>query len=284
MMIKEESIKVNESGLDFQVLHAKDNQNVKWIIRIPRRKDAMEKLQLEKNVLDIVNQSVSFEIPIWSVYTDEIIAYKQLAGVPTGTYYPATQEFIWEFDEKNVPESYHHSLGKVLAELHRVPKEKLNLEDLTVHTAESSKTSMIKRMNAVKERFGVGESLWTRWQTWIANEKIWPKETGLIHGDIQPGHTLMNSNKEVTGLIDWTEVAVTDISKDFMGHYMVFGEKGLEYLLESYQESGGIAWPLMKEHIVEMATTFAIDLAEFAERSGSEEYEQMAKNALEITE
>lgn len=284
MMIKEESIKVNESGLDFQVLHAKDKQNVKWIIRIPRRKDVMEKVLLEKKVLDIINQSVSFEVPIWSVYTDEVIAYKQLAGVPTGTYYPATQEFVWEFDERNVPESYHHSLGKVLAELHRVPKETLSLEGLTVQTAEESKSSMIKRMHAVKETFGVGEYLWARWQAWIANEEIWPKETGLIHGDIQPGHTLMNSHQEVTGLIDWTEVAVTDVSKDFISHYMVFGEKDLEYLLSSYQKSGGITWPFMKEHIVEMATTFAIDIAEFAGRSGSEEYVKIAKNALEVTE
>nr|WP_078379964.1 macrolide 2'-phosphotransferase [Sutcliffiella halmapala] len=283
ILIKEDSIKLNESGLDFQVAHAEDVQGNNWILRLPRREDAWLKTELEKNVLETLHQHVFFEIPVWSVYTKELIAYKQLSGIPAVTFDLASQKNKWQLDEENVPQSFNESLGRVLAELHQFPKEKLTHLDLKVHTAAEARATMVSRMNKVKEKFGVGEALWERWQTWIANDEMWPKETALIHGDVHAGHTLINDNKEVTGLIDWTEAAVTDPSKDFMGHYVVFGEAALEQLIAFYHQAGGITWPFMKEHIIELTTTSAIDLAEFAEQSGSKEYEQLAIDGLGVS-
>ncbi len=282
--VQEDSIKINDSGLDFQVVHAIDNRNEKWVLRIPRRKDVMAKTDLEKSVLDTVNKHVSFEVPVWSVYTDDLIAYKQLSGVPAGTIDPEIQNYVWEFDINNVPESYHASIGKVLAKLHHVPKEKLSLPGLTLNGAEEAKASMIKRMNEVKETYGVREDLWARWQTWLANDEMWPEHTGLIHGDVHAGHTLINEQAEVTGLIDWTEAAVTDVSRDFIGHLRTFGEPGLEKAIAAYSKAGGVTWPLMKEHIIELTATYAIDIAEFAKVSGEKEYERMAKEALGVLE
>ena len=111
---------------------------------------------------------------------------------------------------------------------------------------------------------------------------MWPTNTGLVHGDVHAGHTLINVQAEVTGLIDWTEVAVTDISKDFVGLYMTFGEQALETIIASYEAAGGTTWPLMKEHIIELQATYAVDLAEFAEASGLQEYVQMAKESLGV--
>ncbi|OIJ15174.1 Mph(B) family macrolide 2'-phosphotransferase [Anaerobacillus arseniciselenatis] len=281
IFIEEDSIKINESGLDFQVVHAVDRDGVQWILRLPRREDSMTKTDVEKKVLHTVNLHVSFEVPVWSVYTDDLIAYKQLSGIPAGTVDPAIQNYIWEIDVNNVPASYLNSLGKVLAELHQVPKESLiNIPGFNVQTADEAKVAMKKRMNAVKEKYGVSDALWARWQAWMDNDKMWPTHTGLIHGDVHAGHTLINEQAEVTGLIDWTEVAVTDVSKDFVGPYMVFGEEALEQIIASYEAAGGVTWPLMKEHIIEFQATSAIDIAEFAEASGLQEYEEMAKESL----
>ncbi|NRK74512.1 phosphotransferase, partial [Salmonella enterica subsp. enterica serovar Typhi] len=114
-------------------------------------------------------------------------------------------------------------------------------------------------------------------QTWLNDEELWPKETGLIHGDLHPGHILVEKLGNVTGLIDWTEAKVADISRDFMGHYRVFGEEGLDALIKAYKEAGGYHWPRMKEHIIELNATFPVDIAELALISGQDEYVQMAK-------
>ncbi|MCM2404403.1 Mph(B) family macrolide 2'-phosphotransferase, partial [Rhizobium sp. S153] len=45
---------------------------------------------------------------------------------------------------------------------------------------------------------------------------------------------------------------------------------------------GGIYWPRMKEHIIELDAAYAVAIAEFAIVSGVEEYEQMAKEALGV--
>ncbi|MGM7721739.1 macrolide 2'-phosphotransferase [Metabacillus sp. Hm71] len=272
----------NESGLDFQVVFAKDRQQHEWVLRIPRREDVIPRTKPEKLTLDLVNANVNFEAPNWSIYTDELIAYRKLTGTPAGTINHETQSYMWEIDENNVPENFHRTLGEMLASLHRIPHKKVKEIGLEVQSPADIRQSMKSRMAAVKERFGVGESLWNRWQAWVNNEEMWPKQTAMIHGDIHAGHTLIDHEANVTGLIDWTEGKVADPSIDFVFHYRAFGESGLESLIHTYNEAGGYVWPLMKEHIIELNAAYPVAIAEFAILSGLKEYEEMARQTLEV--
>lgn len=86
----------------------------------------MTRTRVEKQALDLVNQYVrSFQTPNWIIYTDELIAYKKLDGVPAGMIDHNIGNYVWEIDINNVPESFHMSLGRVLAELHGIPRIKL---------------------------------------------------------------------------------------------------------------------------------------------------------------
>lgn len=283
LILKEETIQFNESGLDFQVVFAQDESGTEWVLRLPRREDVMPRTKVEKQALDLVNQCVkSFQVPNWIIYTDELIAYKKLDGVPAGTIDHNIGNYVWEIDINNIPPSFHMSLGRVLAELHSIPNDKAKEFGLIVQTPEEARKSMKQRMNNVKTKFGVGEKLWNRWQSWVNDDEMWPKKTGLIHGDVHAGHTMIDKEANVTGLIDWTEAKVTDISNDFVFNYKAFGEEGLEALIIAYKEAGGYYWPKMKEHIIELVAAYPVSIAEFAIISGAEEYVQMAKKALEI--
>lgn len=283
LILKEETMQFNESGLDFQVVFALDESGIDWVLRLPRREDVMPRTRVEKLALDLVNQYVkSFQAPNWIIYSDELIAYKKLDGVPAGTIDHNIGNYVWEIDINNVPPSFHISLGRVLAELHSIPSDKATEYGLIVQTPEEARKSMKQRMNDVKTKFGVGEKLWNRWQSWVNDDDMWPKKTGLIHGDVHAGHTMIDKKADVTGLIDWTEAKVTDISNDFVFNYKAFGEEGLEALIIAYKEAGGYYWPKMKEHIIELVAAYPVSIAEFAIVSGAEEYVQMAKKALEI--
>ena len=283
LILKEETMQFNESGLDFQVVFALDESGIDWVLRLPRREDVMPRTRVEKQALDLVNQCVkSFQVPNWIIYTDELIAYKKLDGVPAGTIDHNIGNYVWEIDINNIPPSFHMSLGRVLAELHSIPNDKAKEFGLIVQTPEEARKSMKQRMNNVKTKFGVGEKLWNRWQSWVNDDEMWPKKTGLIHGDVHAGHTMIDKEANVTGLIDWTEAKVTDISNDFVFNYKAFGEEGLEALIIAYKEAGGYYWPKMKEHIIELVAAYPVSIAEFAIISGVEEYVQMAKKALEI--
>lgn len=285
LKLKEDTLTFNESGLDFQVVFAIDFEGNEWVLRMPRREDVMVRTEIEKKALDLVNENIiAFQAPNWVIYTDKLIAYKKLNGVPAGTIDHEIQNYVWELDINNVPECFHKTLGKVLAVLHNVPKEKAIEAGLTVHTPEEARQSMKERMNAVREKIGVGDSLWNRWQVWIQNDEMWPKQTGLIHGDVHAGHTMIDQEANVTGLIDWTEARITDVSNDFVFQYKAFGEEGLESLIHAYKEAGGYYWPKMKEHIIELEAAYPVAIAEFAILSGLEEYIKMAKQALQVEE
>jgi macrolide phosphotransferase len=281
LCLKEDTLVFNESGLDFQVVFAMDQEGNQWALRLPRREDVMPRTKVEKKTLDLINENITtFQAPNWSIYNDELIAYKKLNGVPAATMNIETHSYTWEIDEKNVPPCFHKTLGKALADLHKVSIEKAIEAGLTVHTPEQARQSMKERMDAVKEKVGVGDSLWNRWQTWMKNDEMWPKKTGLIHGDVHAGHILVDKDANVTGLIDWTEAKVTDVANDFVVYYKTFGEEGLDLLINAYKEAGGYFWPKMKEHIIELDAAYPVAIAEFAMISGLDEYMQMAKQTL----
>lgn len=280
LQVKEDTLIFNESGLDFLAVFATDESGNDWVLRIPRREDVMKRTIVEKNVLDLINKHVAFEVPVWTIYENDLIAYKKLSGVPAGTIDPEIQNYVWEMDYENVPEQFHQTLAKTLASLHNIPGEEAREVGLVVHTAEEARSSMKERMEKVKAKFGVADDLWSRWQTWINNKAIWPQATGLIHGDLHAGHTMIDEDTNVTGLIDWTEAKVTDVSHDFVFHFQAFGEESLDKLIHFYREAGGIYWDGMKEHIMESISAYPVAIAEFAIISGLEEYEEMAKNLL----
>jgi macrolide phosphotransferase len=284
LAIEEGSIQFNESGLDFQVVFATDTEGVRWVLRLPRREDVLLSVDQEKRSLELVAPLLSVEVPRWTICTDELIAYRALSGVPAGTIDPEAKAYVWEIDIVNLPDRFCTSLGRGIASLHQVSIEQAQAAGLPIKTAEEIRVEMQHRMDAVRSEFGVGQSLWERWQSWLYNDEIWMQKTVLTHGDLHAGHILIDAQTQVTGFIDWTEASVADPAKDFMAHYRTFGQDALNKLISAYAEAGGHTWSRMAEHVIELNATFAIDIAEFALKSGLDEYKTMAMQSLGMSE
>jgi macrolide phosphotransferase len=284
LSIDADSLQFNESGLDFQVVLATDTKGERWIFRLPRREDVLPSIGKEKRTLELVAPLVSMEVPRWAVCTDELIAYPALSGVPAGTIDVEAKAYKWEMDAANVPDQFHRSLSRAMVSLHQISLEKVRSAGLPIKSVEAVKAEMQQRMDAVRSEFGVGQALWHRWQNWLQNDEIWMKKTVLTHGDLHAGHILIDAQAQVTGFIDWTEAAVADPARDFIAHYRTFGEDALDQLISAYAEAGGYVWPRMAEHVIELNASFPIDIAEFALKSGLDEYRQMAEQALCVSE
>lgn len=275
-----DTLTFNESGLDFLVVFAKDTKGEEWILRFPRREDVMASTEKEKRTLDLVSAKLNVEAPNWMIYTDSLIAYQKLSGVPAATIDPEAQAYVWVLDEKNVPTAFNETLAEALVSLHRIDQEEARTAGLPVETPEEIRENMAKRMEKVKEEFDVDPDLWQRWQDWLRNDSIWPKQTALVHGDLHAGHILIDEENKVTGFIDWTEAAVGDIAIDFVAHYRTFGEDVLKELIQHYEKAGGYVWPEMAQHVIELTAAYPIAIAEFAVKSGLEEYMEMARQVL----
>ncbi len=284
LAIEASTIQFNESGLDFQVVLATDVDGTRWILRLPRREDVLPLIDQERRTLELIAPLLSVEVPHWKICTDELIAYRALNGIPAGTIDPEAKAYVWEIDLANVPDQFHESLARGIVSLHQVSVEKAQAVGLPVKTAEEVRVEMNRRMDAVKNEFGVGRTLWERWQSWLHNDETWMRETVLTHGDLHAGHILINTQAQVTGLIDWTEASVADPARDFIAHYRTFGQNALNKLISAYAAAGGRTWSRMAEHVMEMNATFAIEIAEFALKSGLDEYRQMAMQSLCVSE
>lgn len=278
--ILEDTIKINESGVDFRVAHAEDLNGDKWILRVPRRPESMRHALQEKEALDIINKQAIFQIPDWSFFSEDLIAYRQLSGTPAATVDVEQQGYIWNLDETNVPAEYYDSLGRVLANLHSLPQEGFKNIGVEILSALELRASMKQRMERVKKQYDINENLWERWHTWLAEDSLWPSFVGIKHGDLHPGHILIDHNNYVTGIIDWTEVGVADVSVDFMSHQLLFGKDGLTKLINAYDNAGGKTWSRMDEHIIELLTTSAITVAEYAQASGMKDMYELAAHML----
>lgn len=282
LTIQEDSLQFNESGLDFQVVLATDTNGERWILRLPRRPDVLASVDKEKRTLELIAPLLSVEVPQWAVCTDELIAYRALNGVPAGTIDSQAKAYVWEIDAANPPDQFHETLAKGIASVHRVSIAQAQAIGLPVETAEEARVAMKQKMDAVNNEFGVGEELWNRWQSWLQKDEVWPKETVLTHGDLHAGHILIDVQAQVTGFIDWTEAAVTDPACDFVAHYHTFGEDALNKLISAYAKAGGCVWSKMAEHVVELTASYPIAIAEFALKSGLDEYKQMARESLGV--
>ena len=284
LAIQRASLRTTSSGLDYVVAFAVDTQNRRWVMRIPRRTDVVIKAQREQKILSLIADHLPVQVPHWQVVSDELIAYRQLEGIPAATTDMEAKAYVWQIDEKNVPDAYSRTLAQALVALHQINIPQPETTGLTVVKPDELRTHMLQRMNNVKSAFGVSDELWKRWQKWLANESKWPRHTCLVHGDLHPGHTLIDHEARVTGIIDWTEATVTDPAGDFVAYHIVFGDNALRKFIDHYAQTGGRTWSGMFEHIVELTSAAAIPLAEFALSSNLPEYQAMARQQLGVSQ
>lgn len=284
LSIQEDSLQFNESGLDFQVVLATDIKGERWVLRLPRREDVLPSVDKEKRTLELIAPLMTVEVPRWTVCTDELIAYKALNGVPAGTIDLEAKAYVWNIDAANVPNQFQESLAQGIVSLHQVSIEKVRAVGLPIETAEEVRAGMKRRMDAVKSEFGTSKELWQRWQYWLQRDALWPTQTVLTHGDLHAGHIFIDALSQVTGFIDWTEAGVTDPANDFVAHYRTFGEDALNQLISAYAKEGGRVWSKMAEHVIELTAAYPVAIAEFALKSGLDEYRQMAMQSLGVSD
>lgn len=183
-----------------------------------------------------------------------------------------------------LPAAFVSSLAQALATLHGVDHDLAASAGIRVKSPAEARETFAKNMDDIKRKIGVSDTLWDRWQRWIADDSYWPQHSALVHGDLHPPHILINEGNQVTGLLDWTEAEVTNPGTDFTIYYALFGESGLDVLLNQYQAFGGRVWPRMREHIAEQWAAYPVLIGMFALHTGKEEHMEMAQGALGLLE
>lgn len=267
-------------GIDFKVVFATDRNNMRWLLRIPRRPGLGDQIEKEKRILQLVCKYLSVQVPDWQIATEELVAYPLLDGNPALTFDAQTYEVSWNMEKDNP--NYIPSLAKVLVQLHAIPEEEVVGNGLKVVTHESLRSEISERLRLVKSELGISNDLERRYQKWLDNDVLWPDFTKFIHGDLYAGHVLVHANGNVCGIIDWSTAHINDISQDFSGHITVFGEESVKSLISEYKKQGGKTWDKIFEQSVERAAAAPLAYGIFAIETQDEVHINGAKMQLGV--
>ena len=254
------------SGLDFRVLHAEDSQGTPWILRTPRRPEVAVAAQVEARLLRLVRPRLPVAVPDWRVHSHDLIAYPRLAGTPAVTIGQAGP--TWNvIDPAAPPDRFLDSFAGLVAALQAISPDEASGAGAPVDAMDDVRAALARSMEETRAALEPSHELWARWQRWLASD-LWPAHTALVHGDLHPGHMLLDEEGRLTGVLDWTEARVTDPSIDLALFAGSFGAGALDALLARIDAAGGRTWPRLAEHAVERWAAFPVLVASWALRTG----------------
>lgn len=253
----------DETGWDFQVTHILDAQGAPWILRRPRRPEAARQLALEGAVLTAVRDRVPVAVPDWRLRTPQLVAYPRLPGEPAGTEDQDTLVYDWAIAPLAHPADYLTPLARTLVAIHATPLGEL--AELPATTPERLRSCVADRLARARTELRLPWSRTRHWQAWLDDDTLWPDRLVLIHGDVHPGHTLVDCSPagtpRLSGLLDWANAGVGDPAADFVDLLYAGGPPVLDRLLDAYREAGGEVRPGMRAHILARASFLWVHVA-----------------------
>jgi len=238
---------LSEQGLDFRVAFARDGQGQCWVLRQPRHQAMGEQIQAEARILAFLKASdLPFAVPDWQRVSAELVAYPLLPEPTAYAFDFETQALHWAINQHDP--AFVSSLGQALAALHAIPITAAQAAGLRVNTPAACRQQAWHDFEQVQQALGMHPERSQRLLAWLQDDSCWPDFSVLVHGDLHPGHLLVNPQAQVTGMIDWSEARVDDPVLDLVFQLMLFGQVGLQSLVQVYAQAGGITWPGLTRH------------------------------------
>lgn len=258
------------SGLDFLVLHARDGEGTPWIVRTPRRADVYEGARVEAEVLRFLAPRMPVRIPDWRIFAPGIIAYPRLEGTPAVTI-DTSQGPTWNLVDPKAPsDAFVDSMAETFAALHAISERDAEGTAIRVTPVRDARWKWFVTMKETRNALKPPEAVWARWQAWIDDDSFWPEHVVFTHGDLHPGHMLLDEAARLIGVLDFTEAQITDPSVDFAMFFGCFGEEATERFVARFAARGGRTWPKMIEHAKERWCAGPAAGAEWALRTGND--------------
>ena len=274
---------LDDSGADFLVVHAVDEQGTRWVVRSPRRPDVLERAAAERRMLDLVRARIPVAVPNWRLFSSQVIAYPRLGGEPAAVVDMSAGGYRWRFDATNPPAVFLDTLAEVLATLHGISHEDAIAAGSGVRRSAQIRETYAKRMELARGVLNVPDAVWRRWQAWLADDGYWSERPVFVHGDLHPAHILVDEEHRVVGLLDWTEAHVGDLATDLALQYATLGRGALSTIVERYRAAGGRAGARTEEHAIEMWSAYPVVIAAFAAESGEEGLRHLAQSLVDGT-
>lgn len=268
---------LDDTGWDFRVVHTEAFDGTAWILRAPRRRDAAASARIERRLLAMLRGRFDVAIPDWTIVHEELIAYPRLAGEPAASEDTKTFELRWRIDREHPPAAYVEPLGRLMAELHATPVADAEATGVPVFKPGDARAEFARRLAIGAGQFGMHPTWRDRAVSWLERDELWSERTVLIHGDLHPGHTLVDESGALVGVLDWTDARIGDPGQEFVEAARKFEPEMLDGLIRAYERAGGPSWPGLRAHVDEAIAFAPLELGLSGLAAGKTRYVEKAR-------
>lgn len=211
-----------------------------WVFRFPKRRDVAQQLLLEMRVLPMLASDAPLPVPAysfegapWPLFPLHFGGYRKALGVPAIGIDPRATPF----------DRLARPVADFLSWLHTFPSDRAAQVGVPRQDADSSiEEARIEALQDFEHVARVARALIVEeWIEFLAEAPVSRSESSyvsdcLIHGDLAAEHVLYDATSDsITGVIDWSEVAIGDPAVDLAGVFHWADESFLSAVLSTYR-------------------------------------------------
>lgn len=113
--------------------------------------------------------------------------------------------------------------------------------DLTVRVPnwEIQREEFHGNLRKVGQEFTIAQRLRTDWETRLADDGLWPKDSTFTHGDLYPAHLLLSEDVTIRSVLDWTTARSGDPAVGFAIHQALSTAEVFQTKLDAFVEASG---------------------------------------------
>jgi aminoglycoside phosphotransferase (APT) family kinase protein len=212
--------------------------NAEWVFRFPKRADVEEQLLMERRLLPALALRVTLAIPTFAFVGEPSTLFPfHFAGYPMLPGRPAIH-----LDVRTTPfDQWAPILGRFLSSLHAFPVS----EAVALGVKEQSVASLVEEVrddalaDVERVREVAPDAPIDAWREYLKNAHTVaptrPMSSVVVHRDLAAEHVLCDpTTATITGIIDWSDIAISEPVVDFAGLLHWGGDGFLRAVLATY--------------------------------------------------
>ncbi len=208
--------------------------NGKYVFRFPKIKRVKQQMLREISVLSILKPFVNLKIPEFEFISPstDFIGYEVIHGEPLSfTIFNSLQQNNQKAIQKSLADFLFQIHNTDLAVLKDGLLETMNLKEEYSHNFRQAQKFIYPHITKSKRK-----KITKLFTEYLNNQQNFNYVPTLIHNDFSEDHILCNiTNHQITGIIDFGDIALGDPDYDFMYLLSEFGEEFVKGVLTIYQ-------------------------------------------------
>jgi aminoglycoside 2''-phosphotransferase len=225
--------------------------NDDYIFRFAKREEVKIHIRRETLVFPKIKSALNLQIPEFEFISPEtnFVSYKKIEG-------DILSDTIFQSLKKKEQAGIQKTIANFLSQIHSFPLaelKKCGLETMHLYDEYSENLADAQRLIFPMIPGNEREIIAGFFTEYLSNENNFNYPPTLVHNDFSKDHILFNSaNKQITGIIDFGDIAFGDPDYDFLYLLDEFGEAFLEETLKYYQ---------LRDHNVPLIKIYFFSLA-----------------------